>query len=383
MSAPFAVYVHVPWCRHVCPYCDFNVYASARPPEESYVDALIVELTTYAARAPWAGRTAATVYLGGGTPSLFAPAAIGRLLEAIAGRVGLAAGAEVTLEANPRTLTRGRLGGYRTAGVNRLSLGAQTFDAGRLRTLGRDHTPEDIPAAVEAARAAGIDNVSLDLISGVPGSTLADWEHDLSAAIGLAPAHVSAYALTYESGTPFHAWRGAGRIVAVDEEAEAEMAEATGALLGAAGYERYEISSWARAGRESRHNLAYWSGDDYLALGAGAHGFSRLPAPGRRWVNERRPDRWAAAVAAGGVGVATSEPLDVATARADFMVAGLRRTAGVVLSAFEERFGVPLDVAFPHVTGLIADGMMERAGPRIRLTPRGLLLADTVAATFV
>jgi len=383
MSAPFAVYAHVPWCRHVCPYCDFNVYASARPPEQAYVDALVAELSTYATRAPWAGRMAATVYLGGGTPSMFSPAAIGRLLDAIAARVGIAADAEVTLEANPGTLTREHLVGYQTAGVNRLSLGAQTFDAARLRTLGRDHAPEDIPAAVEAARAAGIDNVSLDLISAVPGSTLADWEHDLSAAIGLAPAHVSAYALTFESGTPFHAWRGAGRIHAVDEDVEVAMAEATGALLGAAGYARYEISSWARPGRESRHNLAYWSGVDYLALGAGAHGFSAEPAPGRRWVNERRPERWAAAVTATGTGAASVETLDPATARAEFMVAGLRRTAGVEPAAFARRFGVALETAFPHVAGLVADGLLEHAGARLRLTPRGLLFADTVAATFV
>ncbi len=383
MSAPFAVYVHVPWCRHVCPYCDFNVYASARPPGEAYVDALVTELSAYATRAPWSGRTAATVYLGGGTPSLFAPAAIGRLLDAVAARLGLAAEAEVTLEANPGTLTRERLAGYRTAGVNRLSLGAQTFDAALLRTLGRDHTPEDIPAAVEAARAAGVENVSLDLIFGVPGSALADWEHDLSAAIGLAPAHVSAYALTYETATPFHAWRAAGRIVAVDEDTEAAMAEATGALLGAAGYQRYEISSWARPGRESRHNVAYWTGADYLALGAGAHGFSSEPRPGRRWVNERQPERWTAAVARDGIGVATEEWLDVTTACADYMVAGLRRTAGVEPAAFERRFGVALDAAFPHLAGLVADGLLERVGAQVRLTPRGLLFADTVAATFV
>ena len=306
VSEPFAVYAHVPWCRHVCPYCDFNVYASAEPPETPYVDALIAELRTYTTDPAWRGRPAATVYLGGGTPSLLAPETVGRFVDAVAGSCGLVRDAEVTLEANPGTLTRDRLAGYRAAGVNRLSLGAQTFAASRLRTLGRDHIPADVPAAVEAARAAGIENVSLDLISGVPGSTLEDWRHDVSAALALAPTHVSAYALTWEERTPFDAWRRSGRLVPLDEDVEAAMADATDEMLTAAGFARYEISSWARPGFESRHNCTYWDGGDYLGLGAGAHGFSRTPAPGRRWANVRLPDAWAAAVATRGTGAAST-----------------------------------------------------------------------------
>jgi oxygen-independent coproporphyrinogen-3 oxidase len=380
---PFALYVHLPWCRHVCPYCDFNVYAAATPPEGPYVDALGAELAAQAGSPPWAGRTVGTVYLGGGTPSLFSPAAVGRVLAAVAQGPGLAADAEVTLEANPGTVSRQHLADYRAAGVNRLSLGAQSFHAGLLHTIGRDHGPEDTRAAVAAARAAGFENVSLDLLFAVPGETPALWEDELAAAVALAPTHISAYSLTYEEGTPFHAWRARGRLAPVGEDDEAAMAEAAATLLPAAGYARYEISSFARPGFAARHNLAYWQGADYLGLGAGAHSFSREPAPGRRWMNERLPARYLAAVAATGSAVAGGESLTEATARGEFALCGLRQTAGVDTLAFRSRFGIAFDAAFPHVAGLVAEGLLERAEERRRLTARGLRFADTVAATFL
>jgi len=267
--------------------------------------------------------------------------------------------------------------------VNRLSLGAQSFDARHLRTLGRDHAADDTRAVVEAARAAGIENLSLDLIFAVPGQTLAAWENDLAATVALAPEHVSAYALTYEPGTPYHAWRAAGRLHPVDEDTEAAMAEATLVRLAAAGYTRYEISSFARPGFASRHNASYWDGSDYLGLGAGAHSFSRAPAPGRRWANERRPERYAEAVRADGTAIAMDEPLSDAQARGEFCFTGLRQAAGVDREQFRHRFGLELDAAFPHVAGLIAEGLVEIAGARLRLTPRGFRYADSVAATFV
>ena len=380
---PFALYVHVPWCRHVCPYCDFNVYAAPTPPEARYVDGLTAELAAHAAAAPFASRALKTLYLGGGTPSLFSPAAVGRVLAAAARHFGIAAGAEVTLEANPGTVTRASLTGYRATGVNRLSLGAQSFHAGRLRTLGRDHTPEDSRAAVEAARAAGIENVSLDLIFAVLGQSIGVWEEDLAAAVALEPLHVSAYSLTYEERTPFHAWRARGRLVPVSEDDEATMADAAVATLAGAGYERYEISSFARPGWAARHNLCYWDGSDYLGVGAGAHSFSRLPAPGLRWVNERAPERYLATVGATGHAVAREEHLTEAQARAEFSFCGLRQAAGVDLGGFRTRFGVALEIAFPHVAGLINDGLVEPAGARLRLTATGIRFADAVAASFV
>jgi oxygen-independent coproporphyrinogen-3 oxidase len=380
---PFALYVHLPWCRHVCPYCDFNVVAGARPPEDDYVAALLAELAAHVAADTWRGRPAATCYLGGGTPSLFSPAAVGRLLDGVAERCGLASEPEVTLEANPGTVDRERLTGYRAAGVNRLSLGAQSFQPARLRTLGRDHMPEETVAAVGSARAAGIDNVSLDLIYGVPGQRVADWEADLSAALALAPEHVSAYALTWEPGTPFHARRASGRLEPIAEDDEATMAALAVERLEAAGLARYEISSFARPGRASRHNTRYWDGSDYLGLGAGAHSFSRDPFPGRRWMNERPPAAWTRAVTAHGTAVATEERLTVAQARGEFCWTGLRRAAGVDLEAFRRRFGVDVLAVFPRVDTLLDEHLVEVAAGHLRLTRRGFAFADTVSATFI
>ncbi len=383
MASPFALYVHVPWCRHVCPYCDFNVHATSSPPEADDVPALVTELASHAADLAWAGRAAATVYLGGGTPSLLSPAAIGALLDAVRATCGLVDGAEITLEANPGTLDDARLRGYRAAGVTRLSLGTQSFRADVLRTLGRDHAPGDTAAAVAHARAAGFASVSIDLIYAVPGQTLDAWTADLDAAVALAPEHVSTYSLTYEEGTPFHRWRASGRIAAVDDDVESAMADAAAARLADAGLERYEISSWARPGHASRHNTSYWEGTDFLGLGAGAHSYCATPFPGRRWTNVRRPEHWRAAIGAHGTAVAGVETLSVDVARGELVFTGLRRIAGVDLAAFARRFGVTLDAAFPHVEGLERDGLVERASGRLRLTPRGLRFADTVSATFV
>jgi oxygen-independent coproporphyrinogen-3 oxidase len=383
MADDFALYVHVPWCRHVCPYCDFNVYASASPPERDYTATLVREIDAWAARPPFAGRRAASVYLGGGTPSLFSGEAIARILDATRAAFGIADDAEVTLEANPGGLDVERLRAFRAAGVTRLSLGVQSFTPRLLRRLGRDHGPDDARAAVDAARAAGIDNLSLDLIFAVPGSTPADWAADLDQAIALAPAHLSAYALTFEERTPFHAWRASGRLRSVDEDDEATMAEHTGVRLPAAGYARYEISSWARPGRASAHNQRYWDGSHYLGVGAGAHSFDATPVAARRWSNARDPRAYAAAVAAGGTAIADEHRLDEAEARSDFVFTGLRRIVGVDGAAFADRFGLALADAFPHVAGLVYDRLVEWKERRLRLTARGLRFADTVAATFV
>jgi oxygen-independent coproporphyrinogen-3 oxidase len=383
MDEGFALYVHVPWCRHVCPYCDFNVHAHHRPPEDDYTAALARELAAWARSPAFGGRRVASVYVGGGTPSLFSAEAIARLLAAADGTFGIMPDAEVTLEANPGTVTRATLGAYRTAGVNRLSLGAQSFTPRLLHALGRDHTPDDVAAATAAARDAGFANVSLDLIFAVPGSTLGEWEHDLERAIALAPAHVSAYALTFEAGTPYHAWRASGRVHAVDEDVEATMAEHAAARLPAAGLVRYEISSWARPGHASSHNQRYWDGSSYLGIGAGAHSFAAGPPEAERWSNVRHPQAYMDGVAAGGTAVAERHPLDDERARADFAFTGLRRVVGIDARRFAVRFGRPLAEVFPHVSGLVHDGLLEWAGDTLRLTARGLRFADTVAATFV
>jgi oxygen-independent coproporphyrinogen-3 oxidase len=383
MAEPFALYVHVPWCRRVCPYCDFNVYARARPDDAAEAAALAAELTAWGEREPWRGRRVASLYFGGGTPSLLAPATIAAVVEAAARGFGLDDDCEVTLEANPGTIDAERLAAYTRAGMTRLSLGTQSFDAGVLRRLGRDHGPEESVAAVEAARAAGLSNVSLDLIFGVPGQTPGSFEHDLDVAVGLAPEHVSAYSLTFEEGTPFHAWRTSGRLTPVDEDVEEAMADVLAARLESAGYRRYEISSWARPGFESRHNQSYWTGRDYLGIGPGAHSFSATPHPGRRWHNERKPDVHRDGVVARGTAVAMEEALTEEVARAEAMFTGLRRVDGVEVARFRARFGVSPEESFPHLAGLVADGLVERTATAIRLTARGLCFADAVAATFM
>jgi oxygen-independent coproporphyrinogen-3 oxidase len=383
MDESFALYVHVPWCRHVCPYCDFNVQAHHRPPEDDYTAALVRELAAWAGSPAFAGRPIASVYVGGGTPSLFSAPAIAGVLAAADGTFGVAPDAEITLEANPGTVTRATLDGYRAAGVNRLSLGAQSFTPRLLHVLGRDHTPGDVAAATAAAHESGLANVSLDLIFAVPGSTLGEWRHDLERAIALEPAHVSAYALTFEAGTPYHAWRASGRIHAVDEDLEAAMADHTAERLPAAGLVRYEISSWARPGRASSHNQRYWDGSSYLGIGAGAHSFAADRPAAERWSNVRNPQAYMHGVASGGTAIAERHPLDDERARADFAFTGLRRLVGIDTRRFAARFGRPLTEAFPHVTGLVHDGLLEWAGDALRLTARGLRFADTVAATFV
>jgi len=380
----FAVYVHIPWCRRICPYCDFPVRAARTPPEGEDLATLRQEIAAWAAAPPWRGRQARTLYLGGGTPSLYTPATVAGIVAAVRDAFALAATAEVTLEANPGTVDLERLQGYRAAGVTRLSLGAQSLDPTVLRTLFRDHQPDDVLHAVTAARAAGFTNLSLDCIYGVPGQTLAMLEADLDAMLALGPEHVSAYALSYEAGTPFARWRASGRLRPVDEDTELAMAECVAARLEAAGLVRYEISSWARPGFASRHNGAYWDGSDYLGLGPAAHSFCAMPLPGQRWVNVRDPRTWRAAVARGGVAVETEERLTVETARADFVWTGLRRVRdGVDLAAFSRRFGLPLDEALPRIARLEREGLVERDGARLRLTARGVWLADAVAAAVL
>ena len=295
---------------------------------------------------------------------------------------GLEDEAEVALEANPGTLELPRLRALRAAGLTRLSLGAQSFSPSTLHTLGRDHTPDETRNAVAAAREAGVANVSLDLIFAVPGQSLADWADDLEEALALDPDHVSAYALTWEPRTAFDNWRRTGRLVPLDDDLESAMGELADERLTAAGFVRYEISSWARPGFESRHNVRYWDGSDYLGIGPGAHSFHAGP-PARRWWNLRHPARWRAAVDAGGMAVDGEERLDVEQARADFVVTGLRRIVGADLMEFERRFGIALAAGFPQLEGLQTDGLVAVEAGRVRLTARGLRFADTVGALLV
>ncbi len=382
---PFGLYLHIPYCDSKCPYCDFNSYAVPRWPEERYVDALCRELTHYAGDPAWSGRPVATIFLGGGTPSLFAPSSIDRVLRAAREYFPRVADLEVSMECNPGTVDDAKLAGYLAVGVERFSFGVQSFQAHHLRTLGRIHDAAQAVDALRAARRAGCENLSLDLIYALPGQTTAEWRADLERARDIGSEHVSAYNLTFEEGTPFHLWRRQGKLAGLDEDTELEMFEVAETMLGEAGFERYEISNYARPGRRSRHNLNYWRGGDYLGLGAGAHGFGRDPAVpfGQRWSNRKSPVAYMAQVEAVGHGREQREQLDRRQAAGEFVFLNLRCRDGFAEGDFVARFGCGLIEEYGHVAGLVDDGLLRFEAGRWRLSRRGLLVADSVFAGFL
>ena len=303
-ASRFGVYVHFPYCLSKCPYCDFASVVAAPVPHERSRDAIAREL---ALRAAEHGRPATGVdslYFGGGTPSLWEPACVAATIETVDRLFGLAPSCEITLEANPGASDAARFAALRSGGVNRLSIGVQSFAPPILAGLGRQHSPGEAIAAYEKARQAGIDNVSLDLIFGGPGQTPAMARADVERAIDLGPEHLSCYGLTLEGlAEEVRLAKDVkrGRVQVPDDAAQAEMGELVRDALANAGYRRYEISNWAKAGRESRHNTLYWVGGEYVAAGCGAHGFRRTPeGGGLRYGNPRKPEAWLAAVEGGG-----------------------------------------------------------------------------------
>jgi putative oxygen-independent coproporphyrinogen III oxidase len=389
-AAPRALYVHFPFCLSLCPYCDFVVYTGrdTRGPTsrvEAFLDALEREIEL---RAPERRVGLASVYLGGGTPSLMSAEQVGRLLEAIRRWFGLAADREITLEVNPGADDRGDLAGFRAAGVNRISIGAQSMDPAELRRLGRRHAPEDVVATLDEARRAGFDNVSVDLLYDVPGQTIASWRATLEAALAQAPDHVSAYALTLDDPDAEHLtgptgdhlplrdgarrWRASARAQQDDDRA-ADMYLLADELLARAGLAWYEISNWARPGRESRHNLAYWLGDAWEAVGPGAHAFDGRRT--RRW-NAARVDGYLAALMDGRLPPGGAEEADEAAATAERAMLRLRTAAGMAW---------PADGAAGETFRLgLAEGLLEVADDRaLRLTLAGRLLSNEVFARLM
>jgi oxygen-independent coproporphyrinogen-3 oxidase len=381
----FSLYVHIPYCRMKCPYCDFNSYAAEHWPEGRYVAALCAELRHYAHAAPWRGDELRTIFFGGGTPSLFSPRSIGAVLDAAQRLWPCDPGAEITLEANPGTVGLEKLRDFRLAGVNRVSFGIQSFHAHHLRGLGRIHSVNEALATVETARQAGLDNIGIDLIFALPEQTLEEWERDLAQACALHPDHISAYNLTYEEGTTFHTLRSQSVLRQLPEEIEAAMFTRAQGILAAHGYARYEISNYALPGYACRHNLNYWRGGLYLGIGAGAHSYARLTNgdAGRRWTNEKTPAAYMAAVEQHGHARSAAEELTARQARGEFVFLGLRCLDGFAAADFHARFGVELAAVFPHVADLCDKGLLRFTEARWQLTPRGLLLADSVFATFL
>ena len=360
------IYIHIPFCLHKCPYCDFNSIAVKPLPEEKYVTALIDEIRDRSEK--FRGHTIETVYLGGGTPSLFSPHTIGAILNEIIRNFTVAKEAEITIEANPCSVNHEKLSAFHALGINRLSLGVQSFKDACLKILGRIHSAKEAVSAFEKGREVGFENVGIDLISGIPFQTCTAWEDDLDKVIALNPEHISAYQLHVEQGTPFYQSMERGELALPPEEIQTEMLETTREKLTEAGYEHYEISNYAHPGYRSRHNQRYWEGKEYLGIGTGAHSFLQK-GWGLRQANISDPLLYMERAEKTGF----EESLKKEEAIEEAIFLGLRQSEGIDVKRFEERFGLPLDAHFPSLEGLVREEM-----GRVTLTPRGLLLSNEV-----
>lgn len=440
------IYVHIPYCVQKCPYCDFNSYGVTTSPlllaasaslrssnerapssenplqdikskgaifqsgeprkklsrlrEEDYVRALISELDFYGQQSEWQNRVCRSIFFGGGTPSLFAPSSIAQIIESISKYFSFHPQLEVTLEANPGTvhehLGQKKLSDLRAGGVNRVSLGAQSFSETKLRSLGRFHSGQDIKSAIANLKHAGFSNFNIDLIFGIHGEELQSWQEDLQTAVSLEPSHISAYCLTIEVGTEFHRLQKKGVTISAEDDLQARMYEQTQGFLKQHSYQQYEISNYALSGCECAHNFIYWSGFDYLGLGAGSHSFvgknsravhSELPANtspwGRRWSNIPGPDHYIERALQHGDTTQQKEYLSAEQAELEFFMLGLRRSFGVSFSDYQRLFGRSLESRYDTVIHeLKRQGLLEVRGERLSLSEKGFLFADGVFSSF-
>jgi oxygen-independent coproporphyrinogen-3 oxidase len=380
-TPPLALYAHFPWCVQKCPYCDFNSYTLRDElPEQRYVDTLLRDLDAQLTELEV--RPLTSIFLGGGTPSLFSPAAIGRVIEHARKNLGFAGDIEVTLEANPGTIERGRFAEYRGAGVTRVSLGAQSFDERQLKLLGRIHSADETRRAAEELHAAGLSNFNLDLMYALPGQTADEAQADLEAALALTPAHLSQYHLTIEPGTVFAA---APPVQPADEVVE-DMLNRCLASLEAAGFEQYEVSGYARPGAKCAHNLNYWTFGDYIGIGAGAHGKLSFADSGFavRTQQTREPRRYLAAEP----GALVRKQIAKQDLPFEFSMNGFRLVHGFADEKFESRTGLPITVLERALAPLVGRGLVERGEQTWRATAKGFrflndILVELLPATPV
>ena len=376
---PLGLYVHIPWCVKKCPYCDFNSHALREGTDEAaYVDALLLDLEHDLPGAR--GRSLGSVFIGGGTPSLFSTAAIGRLLAGIRARLGCAQDMEVTLEANPGTMETGRYAEFREAGVTRLSVGVQSFDGGILERIGRIHGPQEAIAAAREAARAGFRSFNLDLMYGLPGQGLAQARADVETAIALGPSHISYYEMTLEPNTRFYA----DPPPLPDEDLIWDMQLQGQALLARAGYRQYEVSAYALRGHRCRHNLNYWRFGDYLGLGAGAHGKITI-AGDLPWASRARKVRHPAEYlgkAGTPAAVSSRRTLDRDDLLFEFMLNALRLNAGFTPALFESRTGLGRERLEPGLDRAQERGMIERNGATVRPSPLGRRYLNDLIALF-
>ncbi len=377
MTLPLALYVHWPFCRAKCPYCDFNSHVRSRIEQALWRNALLGELEHWIARL--GPRRLVSIFFGGGTPSLMEPSIVGALIDRAVAAWPPADELEITLEANPTSVEAGRFRGYRTAGVDRVSIGVQALEEPALRLLGREHTVEEALEAVALAQAT-FPRVSIDLIYARPGQTAAQWEAELDRAVALGTEHLSLYELTIEEGTRFHAEVAAGRLLPLPDEEQALLLELTGARTREAGLPAYEISNHARPGAECRHNLVYWRYGEYVGIGPGAHG--RVLVEGRRVATRtvRAPEAWLAQVRSSGHGLEAEEPLDAATQALEALMMGLRLAEGIPISRLEALAGRPVETFLELAARerLVRAGLLASHPDRLVATEAGRSRLDGI-----
>ncbi len=380
----FGIYIHFPYCLSKCPYCDFASRAEAVIPQRRYTEAVLRELRSRAAQFP--GREVVSIYFGGGTPSLWEPREFGRVMREVRALWSVRPDAEVTLEANPGTTDEERFTAFRELGVNRLSVGVQSFAPAQLVSLGRKHTGPDAVRAFRTARAAGFHNVSLDLIHGVERQTQELAAQDAASAVALGPEHISCYALTLTGlaeEVPMARALRRGELSLPDDEIVSDMGDAVRAELGKGGYARYEISNYARPGRESVHNSLYWRGGEYAAAGCGACGFLRQGGGGLRYANDRSPERYMDRVEETGTGESSFERVSPADHLRERMFTGLRLAEGIDLAALERDLDLPVrDRYEAHTARIVSEGLGSFDGKVLRLNDRGLDLHSEVSLRF-
>jgi putative oxygen-independent coproporphyrinogen III oxidase len=371
-TEPFGVYVHWPFCRAKCPYCDFNSHVRHGGIDEArFLSAYLKELDPFASLAP--GRSVTSIFFGGGTPSLMQPATVATILDAIAGHWTVDSNVEITLEANPTSVEAENFAGYRSAGVNRLSLGVQALDDQSLKALGRQHTAQEALAALTLAKQY-FGRVSFDLIYAREGQTARDWRNELTLALGHAADHLSLYQLTIEEGTPFATRHAAGTLRIPDGEQAGELYQLTQDLCEAAGLPAYEVSNHARPGFESRHNLLYWRGHDYAGIGPGAH--SRIATAGAKRALSaiKSPEAWLAEIEAHSHGFASDEALSAAESADEYLLMGLRLSEGIDLARLAAIDGRTIDET--RLSALTQAGLIARHGARLAATPKGRLVLN-------
>jgi len=378
MAEPLALYVHWPFCVSKCPYCDFNSHVRERVDQTVWRDALLADLRHEAALLP--GRTVGSIFFGGGTPSLMPPATVAAVIAEAGALWGLANGCEITLEANPNSVEVANFADLAAAGVNRVSIGIQSFDSQALEFLGRAHSADEARRAIATAQ-EHFTRVSFDLIYARPGQSLAAWESELAGGLAFGTGHLSLYQLTIEPGTRFATLAAKGDLIIPDGDAAADLFDATQAMTRAAGLPRYEVSNHARIGEESRHNLAYWRYADYAGVGPGAHG----RRTGQATERHRKPENFIAAVERNGHGLKVESDLPAHERATEAMLMGLRLTEGIDLARIGTRSGLPRDafVDAEAVARLAARGLMRQDGDRLAVTDNGILLLDSILSEAV